>query len=396
MHMTSLAETAKPGNITAGERLVEISERIGETVVGPAAFEVDRDARFPSESLAAMKQEKILSSLIPVDKGGMGASISDISNAIRVLSRHCAATGSVLAMHTEQMFLLLKHGDTPALHRLVDEIAEKQLLVANANSEVGLGGDVMRSLCALEPEGDGFRFDKQALAASYGSHADLILSTARRSPDAAETDQAVAMLRASEMMLEETTGWDTLGLRGTRSSGLHIVGHVTDDDLFPVPFADLANRGGGQMRHVLLTAVWTGLAEAAMNEAHKSVRAAARRNIGTTPQSAFRLAEIMADVQVARSTLTEAQRQIEVAIETDTLEDIGLITSLRNVKVVTTTIAVRVAGMALQICGINGFRRGPDNPLERILRDSYGGLIMVGNDRYLLENAQMLPVRRAI
>ena len=71
-------------------------------------------------------------------------------------------------MHMEQLFMLLKYGTTPALRRLVEEIVEKQLLIANANSEVGLGGDVMRSIAALEPEGDGWRFDKQALAASYG------------------------------------------------------------------------------------------------------------------------------------------------------------------------------------------------------------------------------------
>ena len=43
------------------------------------------------------------------------------------------------------MFVLLKHGKTPALRRVVDEIVDKQLLIANANSEVGIGGDVMRS-----------------------------------------------------------------------------------------------------------------------------------------------------------------------------------------------------------------------------------------------------------
>ncbi len=394
--MTLTTDSSDPSLEPVGDRMIQIAEELGETVIGPAAWDVDAQARFPSESLAAIKDAKLLSALVPVEQGGMGARMTDVSNTIRVVARYCGATGSVFAMHMEQMFLLLRHGNTPALRRLVDEIVERQLLIANANSEVGLGGDVMRSLAPLEPEGDGWRFDKQALAASYGSHADLILSTARRSADAAETDQAVAMLRASEMMLEETTGWDTLGLRGTRSSGLHISGHVTSDDLFPVPFAEMASQGGGQMRHILLTAVWTGLAEGAMREAHKTVRAAARRNIGTTSQSAMRLAEIMADVQVARATLADAQRRIEVALETDTLEDIDLITNLRNVKIVTTTTAVRVAGMALQICSINGYRRGPDHPLERILRDAYGGLIMVGNDRYLAENAQILPVRSTI
>ena len=322
--------------------------------------------------------------------------MTDISNAIRVLSRACAATGSVVAMHMEQLFILLKFGTTPALRRVIEELVDKQLLIANANSEVGIGGDVMRSIAALEPEGDGWRFDKQALAASYGREADMILSTSRRSPDAADTDQALCLLRTADFTLEPTSGWDTLGLRGTCSSGLHMTGHVTADDLFPAGFSEIANGGGGQLRHVLLTAVWTGLAEAAMEEAHKVVRAAARRNIGTTPQTALRLAEIFAEVQVARSTLAEAQRQVEDALEADNLEDIGLIMSLRNVKVVTSTAAMRAATAALQICGINGFRRGPEHRLERVVRDACGALIMVSNDRYLLENAEMLPLRKTI
>jgi alkylation response protein AidB-like acyl-CoA dehydrogenase len=66
------------------------------------------------------------------------------------------------------------------------------------------------------------------------------------------------------------------------------------------------------------------------------------------------------------------------------------------VKVITSTIALSAATAALQICGINGFRRGKDHRLERVIRDACGGLIMVGNDRYLLENAQMFPVRKVI
>ena len=53
----------------------------------------------------------MLSALVPVEQGGMGATLTDLSNMIRVLSASCAATGSVLAMHTEQMFSLLKHGN---------------------------------------------------------------------------------------------------------------------------------------------------------------------------------------------------------------------------------------------------------------------------------------------
>jgi acyl-CoA dehydrogenase len=394
--MTDSRSISLSENMSVSERLAEIAEFIAQTVTAPAAYDVDLLARFPSESLAALKEHRVLSAIVPVEQGGMGATLSDISYVIRVLSQACAATGSVLGMHMEQLFVLQKYGTTKALRRVLKEVVDDQLLIANANSEVGIGGDVMRSIAALTPEGDGFLFDKQALAASYASNADLILSTSRRAPDATETDQKLVLLRASDCTLEPTSGWDTLGLRGTCSSGMHITARVTEDDLFPAPFADIANGGGGQLRHVLMTSVWTGLAEAAMNEAHEAVRAAARRDIGTTPLSAVRLAEIMVEVQSARGMLAVALEQIEAALESDTIEDIGLVMSLRNVKVVTSTAAINAATGALQICGINGFRRGKDHRLERIVRDACGALIMVSNDRYLQENAQMIPVRRAL
>ncbi len=378
------------------EHLAEIAQHIAETVTGPAAYDVDLQARFPIESITALKEHRVLTAIVPIEQGGMGATLTDISNVIRVLSQSCAATGSVLGMHMEQLFVLMKYGTTEPLRRTLQEVVDRQLVIANANSEVGIGGDVMRSITALEPDGDGWRFDKQALAASYACNADLILSTARRAPDAAETDQVYAVLRANDMTLELTSGWDTLGLRGTCSSGMHITGRVTSDDLFPVPFAEVANGGGGQLRHVLMTSVWTGLAEAAMDEAHETVRATARRSIGTVPQSAVRLAEIMTEVQVARSMLAVALRQIEAAFEADTIDDIGLVMSLRNVKVVTSSAAINAAIAALQICGINGFRRGEGHRLERVVRDACGALIMVSNDRYLQENAQMIPVRKSL
>jgi acyl-CoA dehydrogenase len=394
--MTDSRSSSTSKNSSAGERLAEIAHRVAETVTGPAAYDVDLQARFPTESLAALKEEGVLSALVPVEQGGMGASLTDMSYMIRVLSRACAATGSFVGMHAEQVFVLLKYGTTEPLRRVVKELVDDQLLIANANSEAGIGGDVMRSNAALTPDGNGWLFDKQALAASYANNSDLILATARRAPDAADTDQVLTLLRTRNLTLEPTTGWDTLGLRGTCSSGMHITGRVTAEDIFPVPFPEIANGGGGQLRHVLMTSVWTGLAEAAMEEAHEAVRAAARKSIGTTPQSAVRLGEIMVTVQAARSMLAQALRDIEAAIVAGTIDDIGLVMSLRNVKLVTSTAAMSAATAALQICGINGFRRGPDHRLERVIRDACGALIMVSNDRYLQENAQMFPVRRSI
>ena len=149
-------------------------------------------------------------------------------------------------MHSIEAFNLARHGTTPALRQLVGDIASDALLLANANSEVGVGGDVGRSLCALDRSTDPWTLEKQALAISYGEYADALLTTARRDTDATESDQAFIVCRKGSYEIEPTSEWDTLGLRGTCSRGFTIRASVDPDHLFPVPFSVVANAAAGR------------------------------------------------------------------------------------------------------------------------------------------------------
>src|SRR5437763_6769507 len=75
-----------------------IAERIGSKVAGPVAAEVDRDARFPAEAVEALRAERMLSVLVPMELGGAGASITQVAAAVEALGRHCASTAMVYAM----------------------------------------------------------------------------------------------------------------------------------------------------------------------------------------------------------------------------------------------------------------------------------------------------------
>ena len=50
-----------------GDTLSRQAGGIGESVAGVAAAEVDRDARFPAEAIAALRAESLLSVLVPTD-----------------------------------------------------------------------------------------------------------------------------------------------------------------------------------------------------------------------------------------------------------------------------------------------------------------------------------------
>jgi acyl-CoA dehydrogenase len=370
--------------------------RIGTEVAGPAADDVDRRARHPHEAVEALKAEGFLSALLPVELGGGGASLVELVGAVRALASHCASSALVLAMHSIEAMNLARHGSTPTLADLQRAIAADQLLIANANSEVGIGGDVGRSVCGVDTTTSPWRLTKQCLAISYGEYADLVFATARRDEAAAETDQVFAVLRRGSLELSPISEWDTLGLRGTCSRGFTLEANVDPDLLFPVPFATVANDGGGQARQLLLSAVWVGLAEAAAAKAHGYVRAAARKSIGTTPPAAVRVAELAATLEAGRSLLVaQAQRFGHLEREGD-LENAGFTMALRNLKVTTSTLAVRIATEALSVCGITGYRREGEFSLDRVVRDAHGGVIMVSNDRYLQDNAQLLVARRQL
>ncbi len=370
--------------------------RLGLEVAAPAADDVDRRARFPHESVQAMRDGGFLSALLPTSVGGGGAGVVELVGAVRALAAHCASSALVLAMHSIEALNLVRHGTTPTLMDLQRALAADQLLIANANSEVGVGGDVGKSLCAIDTGASPWTLDKQALAISYGEHADLVFATARRAPDATESDQVFCILRRPDLELEPTSEWDTLGLRGTCSRGFTIHARVDPDLVFPVPFATVANDGGGQARQLLLSAVWIGLAEAAGATAHAYVRAAARRSIGTTPPGALRVAELAAELEAGRSLLVAQALRFEHLEREADLENAGYTMALRNLKVTTSALAVHVASSALSVCGITGYKRDSEFSLDRVLRDAHGGVIMVSNDRYLHDNAQLLLARRQL
>jgi len=111
--------------------LIEIAERIGETVAGPASRDVDFNARFPVETVDALKREKLLSAVIPTELGGMGASVAEMSDVVRVLSHYCTSSALVLAMHTIEVYTLVRYGTTPSLQTLIKRIVDEQILLAN-------------------------------------------------------------------------------------------------------------------------------------------------------------------------------------------------------------------------------------------------------------------------
>jgi len=377
------------------DRLVREAARIGEEVAGPAADDVDRKARFPAEAMEALRSARLLSVLVPEDLGGEGVRIGQVADAVCALARHCGSTAMVYAMHQMQVACLVRHGRSGYLVDYQRALVDRQLLLASATTEIGVGGDIRSSVCAVE-RGDGrFRLEKKAPVISYGESADGVMTTARRSPESPPNDQVLVLCTAPGLALEATSGWDTLGMRGTCSLGFSLVAEGDEEQVLDDPFADIASRTMLPVSHVLWSSVWLGLASAAVDRARRFVRTEARKNPGVTSPAAVRLAKLMTVYQQMEALVHGAARTYdEVYDDLGTLSGMGFAIAMNGLKVSSSTLVVEIVGEALTICGIAGYREDSPYSLGRLLRDAHGAAVMVNNDRIIANNAQMLLVHK--
>lgn len=374
-----------------GEGLVARAHKVRQ-VAAEHADDVDRKARFPVEALAALRQERLLGAYVPAALGGEGATISDIAAVCEALARGCSTTGMVYAMHQIQVACIVRHAQGDAFFaQYLREMAERQPLVASATSEAGVGGDTRRSICAVVREGNQIKLDKNATVISYGAQADDILATARRAPDAVESDQALVLVRKAEYSLEPTSGWDTLGMRGTCSLGFMLRAASPADHVLSAPFADVSAQTMAPVSHILWASVWLGIATEAVHRARETVRAEAKKKPGSTPASASRLAELVNRIHTMRAAIWDAVHEYERRLATpEELTSLAFSVRMNNLKIAASEAVVEIVSRALLICGIAGYRYDSKVSVGRQLRDAYSAGVMILNDRLYATNATLL------
>jgi len=371
---------------------------VGKQVVAPNAEEVDREARFPVEAFAALREERLLSAYVTPEYGGHGLTMTQICRICEVLGLYCASTAMIYAMHQIQVACILHHGQTSDyFRRYLGRLVEEQLLLASATTELGVGGDLRSSICGVQTTGDAFVLEKKAPVISYALDSDAILVTARRTPDAKSSDQVHVLVERDQTELEEIASWDTLGFRGTCSLGfvLRSQGHV--DQILPAPFADILSHSMHPFSHLTWGSLWLGLATSAVQRARESVRKKILDNPDAPPVSALRLAEVDEVLFGMRSGLYETMAEYEEMLsagDPDAFSNFGFSIRVNNVKITCSELVVDVVGKALQIVGISGYKNDSKSSLCRQLRDAYGAALMVNNDRIRGHNSTMQAVYR--
>jgi acyl-CoA dehydrogenase len=380
----------------AFEALLQDTRRIATEVAAAHAAEVDRDARFPIESVRAMREAGLLSAGVPRELGGAGCNLFELAQLCAALGQACASSAMVLAMHYSQLACLTRHGlESNFFRGYLRDLAKHQYLLASMTSEVGTFGDTRSSVCAVECSNGRFTLNKDATTGSYAAHADAILVTCRRSPDAARSDQVLVLVRREDCDLTQTTSWDTMGMRGTCSPGFKLQSGGNEEQIVPGSFADSSAQSMVPYSHILWSSLWWGIAADAVNKAATFVRGQARQNPGTTPPTATRLAEAALHLQNMKQlwqSAAQAYDAIPPAAQAEELTSVAWALRLNNLKISCSEAAPDIVHRALQIVGILGYKNDSPFSLSRQYRDALSGSIMISNDRIAAKSAAMLLV----
>jgi acyl-CoA dehydrogenase len=384
------------------QAFLQAVKQITAEVAAPNADAVDRDARFPSETIEALRGIGALSAFVPSELGGGDVSFEAIAAACFELGRGCGASAMVFAMHQIQVISIVRHlDDAPWFEDYLRELSSDQRLIASATSEIGTGGDMGRSVAAVTPaETDGeCTFEKQAPTVSYGAHADDLFVTLRRGPDAEPSDQVVVLVRKDQTTLAPTGSWDPLGMRGTCSPGFVVSARFPREQVLAAPFPTVSAESMVPASHILWSHIWLGIATDAFDRARAFVRAAAKQKPGETPPVALRLSHLMSDLSLLRAEVSSGLAEFTAVSQEPSRERLSTMAAalrFNNLKIAASEQAPRVCQNALGVCGIMGFKNDTPFSVGRHLRDTMSACLMVANERIHQTNASLLLIAKDV
>ncbi len=374
---------------------------IADTMAGLHADEVDREARFPVEAIAALREARALSAFVPEEHGGGGVSFAALARACFELGRRCSATAMVFAMHQIQVATIVRHLEgAPWFVDYLRRLATEQRLIASVTSELGTGGDMGRSIAPVTWVDDGrMALEKQAPTVSYGAHADDLLTTVRRSATAEQSDQVMVLHQRDQTELEVTGTWDTIGMRGTCSPGFTVRARFTPEQILPAPFSTIMNESHVPISHILWSHGWLGIATEAFERGRAFVRAAARRSPGAPVPAAHSLSRVMSELAMLRAEVRSALTDFLAYSEDPHREQLATLASVlrfNNLKLAASEQAPRVCVGVLEVIGIAAYKNDSPFGVGRQLRDSLSARLMVANERIHAVDAGLLLIAKEV
>ncbi len=283
--------------ITRAEKAAKVAEQF--------AGAVDREARFPHEAFAAIREQRLLGMLLPAELGGDGCRAADIADVCAILGAACSSTGMIFAMHQVNLACLVRHDRTNVwLRSFLRECSEAQWLIASSTTEGNKGADIRNSEAAIKLSGARISLERDASVISYGA------ARGRDRHDRAPHWRRLGVRSGSRRVSHaattrsrQTKSWDTLGMRGTCSVGYLLRAEGDAAQVLTEPYERIHNQTMVPYAHLFWSSTWQGVASGAFRRARAFVRQASRASGGHMPPGAPHLTRARVTLETLRGAI---------------------------------------------------------------------------------------------
>lgn len=361
------------------DRVAELAAR----EIGPRAAEYDRLARFPKESLDALRDAGLWALRVSKEHGGLGGDLVTTCLVVEEVAKQCPSTAMCYKMHLEATELVA-HIPTPyQVERFVKPLARGELFATIAGGETaGSAGtdwspDAMNvSTCPLADGGYQLNHVRKSYVTSAG-HATHYLALCRLEGRPTQGMPDFLMIERDHIQWETVGEWNGLGMRGNSSMPMIFNGIVPAEHRLGIGRENEPVIPKYMMPLLILTygAAYLGIASGAYalgcTEVVKRYPSGARRLDATINKRRF--AEMSAQIEAARALLHVAAAMADAGTAPS-------ITPFVQAKVLCSEAAVRVTQDMMTIFGGTAF--AARLPFERYFRDARAGMVMgMANDQ---------------
>jgi alkylation response protein AidB-like acyl-CoA dehydrogenase len=351
--------------------------------VRPLVREMDEHARMSPALVEKMFSLGVMSVEIPESYGGAGGTFFHSVLAVESLSRVDPSVGVLVdVQNTLVINALMKWGGDEIKRKYLPKMATKSI-GAYCLSEAGSGSDAFAMATRAAERGDGYAITGRKLWITNGNEADVFIVFANVNPDAGY--RGITAFVVDRGMPGFTVGKkeDKLGIRASSTCEL-----LFEDCV--VPKSQILGEVGKGYKVAIETlnegrigigAQMLGLAQGALDHTVDYVKERKQfgRPIGEFQGVQFQLARMAMEVEATRLLVYNCAR----------LRDTGhpFLTEAAMCKVYSSEVAERVASMAVNLFGGNGFVK--EYPVEKLYRDAKIGQIYEGTT-----NMQLMTIAK--
>ena len=333
--------------------------------VKPLAAEIDREERFPTETVKKLAECGYMGIPFPEEYGGVGMDNLSYAQCVEELSRVCASTGVTVSAHTSLCaYPIYLFGTEEQKQKYLVPLAQGEKIGAFGLTEPGAGTDASGQKTTAVLDGDHYVLNGNKIFITNAGVADIFVVMAMTDKEKGNHGISAFIVEKDFPGFKVGKHEEKMGIRGSSTCEL-----VFEDCI--VPKENLLGEEGKGFKYAMMTldggrigiaAQALGIAQGAIDETVEYVKT--RKQFGKTlsafQNTQFELAQMQANTEAARLLVYQA------ACYKDAHKPYSHLAAMA--KLVAAQNASDVTRRCLQLFGGYGYTR--EYPMERMMRDA--------------------------